>query len=118
MNTYFYRKITTSWNLLSHHVTIVFYLPNIILYSRELHVCSTVKNLATIIATATPIDKRRIKRSATTGAWLSTTLPNILNGSDISADEFRDGVRLCLGMQPTALPPRCDGCDERFTIEQ
>jgi hypothetical protein len=72
-------------------------------------------NLATIIATATPLDKRRIKRSATTGAWL-TTLPNILNGSDLSADEFRDGVRLRLGMQPTSLPPHCDGCDERFTI--
>jgi hypothetical protein len=54
--------------------------------------------------------------SATTGAWL-TTLPNILNGSDLSADKFRDGVRLRLGMQPTSLPPRCDGCDERFTIE-
>jgi hypothetical protein len=73
-------------------------------------------NLATIIATATSTDKRRIKRSATTGAWL-TTLPNTLNGSDLSADEFRDGVRLRLGLQPTALPPRCDGCDERFTID-
>jgi hypothetical protein len=42
----------------------------------------------------------------------------IITVSDLSADEFRDGVRLRLGMQPTALPPRCDhGCDERFTIE-
>jgi hypothetical protein len=72
--------------------------------------------LGTILSTATPFDKRRIKRSSTTGAWL-TTLPNLLNGSDLSADEFRDGVRLRLGLKPTALPSRCDGCGERFTTE-
>ena len=73
-------------------------------------------NLSTILANAKPMDKRRIKRSAKTGAWL-TTLPNLLNGSDLSADEFRDGARLRLGLTPTALPPRCDGCNERFTTE-
>jgi hypothetical protein len=73
-------------------------------------------SLATILSAAPPLDKRRIKRSSSTGAWL-TTLPNLLNGSDLSADEFRDGVRLRLGLQPTALPPRCDGCGERFTTE-
>ena len=60
--------------------------------------------LTAILSTATPIDKRRIKRSATTGAWL-TTLPNLLNGSELSAEEFRDGVRLRLGLKPTSLPP-------------
>jgi hypothetical protein len=73
--------------------------------------------LSTILATAKPLDKRRIKRSANTGAWL-TTLPTLLNGSDLSTDEFRDGARLRLGMTPpTALPPRCDGWGERFTTE-
>jgi hypothetical protein len=62
------------------------------------------------------MDKPRIQRSTTTGAWL-TTLPNLLNGSDLSAKEFRDGFRLHLGLKPTALPPRCDGCGERFTTE-
>jgi hypothetical protein len=56
------------------------------------------------------------KRSASTGAWL-TTLPNLLNGSDLSAEEFRDGDRLRLGLKPTSLPPRCNGCGEHFTIE-
>jgi hypothetical protein len=73
-------------------------------------------NLTAILNNATPLEKRRIKRSKTTGAWL-TTLPNTLNGSHLSADEFRDGVRLRLGLQPTALPPRCNGCGERFTTE-
>jgi hypothetical protein len=74
------------------------------------------ENLHTILGQATQLEKRRLKRSASTGAWL-TTLPNILNGSDLSADEFRDGVRLRIGLQPTALPPTCDGCGERFTTE-
>jgi hypothetical protein len=74
------------------------------------------ETLSNLLAASTPFDKRRIVRSASTGAWL-TTLPNTLNGSDLSTEEFRDGVRLRLGLQPTALPTRCDGCDERFTIE-
>jgi hypothetical protein len=69
-----------------------------------------------ILKGARPMDKRRILRSAATGAWLST-LPSLLNGSDLSAEEFRDGVRLRFGLPPTSLPPRCDGCGERFTTE-
>ena len=73
--------------------------------------------LSKLLAASTPFDRQHIIRSASsTGAWL-TTLPNLLNGSDLSTDEFRDGVRLCLGIKPTALPLCCDGCDERFTIE-
>jgi hypothetical protein len=72
--------------------------------------------LFTILAAAKPMEKRRITRSADTGAWL-TTLPTLLNGSDLSADEFRDGARLRLGLTPTALPPQCDGCGERFTTD-
>jgi hypothetical protein len=76
-------------------------------YDAELH---------SILRNATPMEKRRITRSASTGAWL-TTMPNLLNGSDLSAEEFRDGLRLRLGLTPTALPPRCDGCGDHFTIE-
>ncbi|KAI2493422.1 hypothetical protein MHU86_21121 [Fragilaria crotonensis] len=72
--------------------------------------------LDAILASSRPLEKRRIVRSAATGAWLST-LPSLLNGSDLSAEEFRDGVRLRLGLPPTSLPPRCDGCGERFTTE-
>ena len=72
--------------------------------------------LEAILEGSRPMEKRRIQRSAATGAWLST-LPNLLNGSDLSAEEFRDGVRLRLGLTPLSLPPRCDGCGERFTTE-
>jgi hypothetical protein len=72
--------------------------------------------LHTILRNATPMEKRRIIRSASTGAWL-TTMPNLLNGSDLSADAFQDGLCLRIGLKPTALPPRCDGCGDHFTIE-
>jgi hypothetical protein len=77
---------------------------------------ATDNRLAAILRGARPMEKRRIIRSAATGAWLSTR-PSLLNGSDLSAEEFRDGVRLRLGLPPTSLPPRCDGCGERFTTE-
>jgi hypothetical protein len=77
---------------------------------------ATESRLAAILEESRPMEKRRITRSATTGAWLSTR-PSLLNGSDLSAEEFRDGVRLRLGLTPTSLPPRCDGCGERFTTE-
>ena len=77
---------------------------------------SNASHLSAIMKNASTMDKRRIQRSASTGAWL-TTMPNLLNGSDLSAEEFRDGLRLRLGLTPTAMPPRCDGCGERFTTE-
>ncbi|KAI2498784.1 hypothetical protein MHU86_15687 [Fragilaria crotonensis] len=77
---------------------------------------ATEGRLAAILDGSRPMEKRRIIRSAATGAWLSTR-PSLLNGSDLSAEEFRDGVRLRLGLTPTSLPPRCDGCGERFTTE-
>ena len=77
---------------------------------------ATEGRLAAILDGSRPMAKRRIIRSAATGAWLSTR-PSLLNGSDLSAEEFRDGVRLRLGLPPTSLPPRCDGCGERFTTE-
>ncbi|KAI2504762.1 hypothetical protein MHU86_9698 [Fragilaria crotonensis] len=76
---------------------------------------ATEGRLAAILDGSRPMEKRRIIRSAATGAWLSR--PSLLNGSDLSAEEFRDGVRLRLGLTPTSLPPRCDGCGERFTTE-
>ena len=60
--------------------------------------------------------QKRLKRSKRTGTWL-TLLPNRLNGTDLSATEFRDGIRLRFGLVPLALPHRCDGCQQRFTVD-
>jgi hypothetical protein len=54
-------------------------------------------------------------RDRETGAWL-TAMPDRLNGTDLSADEFRDSLRLRLGLIPTSLPARCDGCRQMFSV--
>jgi hypothetical protein len=50
-----------------------------------------------------------------TGMWLTTT-PTRLNGTELSADKFRDSLRLRLGLTPLALPASCDGCGQPFTV--
>jgi hypothetical protein len=67
-------------------------------------------------SSAGAVDARRMQRATETGAWL-TAMPNTLNGTDLSADEFKDNLRLRLGLCPTSLPRRCEGCNERFTVE-
>jgi hypothetical protein len=54
-------------------------------------------------------------RAKETGTWL-TTMPNCLNATELSADEFRDSLRLRLGLAPLGLPDRCDGCGHRFSL--
>jgi hypothetical protein len=41
-------------------------------------------------------------------------MPNTLNGTELSADEFRDNLRLRFGLTPLSLPDKCDGCDANF----
>ena len=51
-----------------------------------------------------------------TGTWL-TTHPSTRNGTELSADEFRDGVLLRYGDTPPHLPAKCDGCGVPFTVD-
>ena len=50
---------------------------------------------------------RRMGRSKETGAWLNS-LPNTLNGTVLSEEEFRDSLRLRFGLAPLKLPSTCD----------
>jgi hypothetical protein len=59
---------------------------------------------------------RRMERAKETGAWLTAT-PDRLNGTELSAEEFRDSLRLRFGLSPLSLPQRCEGCKQRFTVE-
>jgi hypothetical protein len=45
--------------------------------------------------------------------WL-TTMPDRLNGTVLSADEFRDSLRLRFGLVSIGLPDRCYGCGQRL----
>ena len=61
-------------------------------------------------------EKWRIKRSCLSGSWLTCT-PSYLNGTELSADEYRDNVRLRYNLKPLNLPERCDGCGAQMTVE-
>jgi hypothetical protein len=65
---------------------------------------------------ATAGEKRRLDRARETGGWLNI-LPDSLNGTELSTEEFRDSLRIRLGFTPTALPEKCDGCGHCFTVE-
>jgi hypothetical protein len=68
-----------------------------------------------LLAESAPQVQRRIKRSTECGSWL-TAMPSRLNGTELSALEFRDALRLRYGIVPTSMPIACDGCGERFTV--
>ena len=67
-------------------------------------------------ASDSPADGRRNKRNCASGVWL-TVVPSRLNGTSISADEWRDNVRLRYNHLPLDMPQQCDGCNERMTVE-
>ncbi len=60
--------------------------------------------------------QRRIKRAGDTGLWL-TMAPDTLNGTELSAEEFRDNLCLRYGITLPDLPDKCDGCGAPFTME-
>ena len=72
--------------------------------------------LESLAAASRPIQARQLRRACDTGAWL-TAMPDRLNGTELAADEFRDSLRLRLGLSPIGLPTSCDGCNQRFTVE-
>jgi hypothetical protein len=49
-------------------------------------------------------------------AWLSV-LPSNINGTKLSAQEFRDAIHIRYGITLPDLPEVCDGCDASFTLQ-
>ncbi len=66
--------------------------------------------------TATVRESRRLHRNRFNGAWLHL-LPSEANCTILTALEYRDSVRLRMGMQPQHLEPYCDGCGKQFSVE-
>jgi hypothetical protein len=56
-----------------------------------------------------------ILRGQDTGQWL-TVPPSIVNGTELSAQEFRDSILLRYARTPADLPTHCDGCDQKFSV--
>lgn len=63
-----------------------------------------------------PAEKRRLERNRVSGIWLSV-LPSRLNGNDLSAEEFRDNLRLRYNLKHVDMPANCDGCGKTMTVE-
>ena len=64
-----------------------------------------------------PANKRRRQKSFMgTGDFL-TAIPHRLNGTILSAEEWRDNVRLLFNLEPLDMPQHCDGCMSRMTVE-
>jgi hypothetical protein len=64
---------------------------------------------------AAPLPKRALLRSKENGAGL-TTYPSYMNGTELSAEEFRDNLRLRFALCHLDLPSHCDGCGQRFSV--
>jgi hypothetical protein len=71
--------------------------------------------LAAILSTVPPLLKRALTRAKENGRWLSVT-PSTVNGTELSAQEWRDAAHLRHGRAPGDLPSHCDGCGQKFSI--
>jgi hypothetical protein len=60
--------------------------------------------------------RRTVERGKQTGQWLSIT-PSTFNGTELSAQEFRDALLLRYGRSPGDLPSHCDGCGQKSGIQ-
>ncbi len=60
--------------------------------------------------------KRCDKRNCRAGIWLSV-IPTRMNGTNLSANEWRDNTRLRYNLKPLDMPQLCDGCMCPMTVE-
>ena len=63
-----------------------------------------------------PAKARGDERNCAAGTWLSV-FPNRLNGNGLSANKWRDNVRLRYNHSPLDMPAACDGCGAKMTVE-
>jgi hypothetical protein len=73
--------------------------------------------LATQLAALTnDPDKEHLQRACDTGRFL-TLFPSLNHDTNLSGGEFRDRILYRYAMQPSDLPPTCDGCDKPFSVD-
>jgi hypothetical protein len=63
-----------------------------------------------------PLVGRQDNWNCAAGAWLSV-FPNQLNGTGLSADEWRDNDRLRYNHTPLDMPAACDGCRAKMLVK-
>ena len=82
---------------------------------KKLHDADLEASLKPIVDAATQTAARRMTRSRQCGAWL-TTMPDTVNNTDLTKEEFRDSLRIRYGLEPLNIPSKCDGCHQDFTV--
>ena len=50
------------------------------------------------------------------GAWL-TVVPDLMNWTTLSTEDFRDNLRIRFGLQPQGLRQTCDGYGGKLTVD-
>ena len=65
---------------------------------------------------ASKATQKKLGRIGECGAWL-VLQPNKLNGTCLTAEEWRDNARIRYGYRPVDLCSHCDGCGAGFTVE-
>ena len=58
----------------------------------------------------------KLERATVTGAWL-TVVPDLLNRTTLTAEEFRDNLRIRFGMLPLDLQQTCSGRGEKLALD-
>jgi hypothetical protein len=73
--------------------------------------------LSRLLRPLPPEKKRIIERGRRTGAWISVQ-PSTVNGTELSAKEFRDATHLRYGQVPPNFPITCDSCScNNFSVQ-
>ena len=68
-------------------------------------------------ARGNPTEKRRYKKALQGTGMFLTAIPNRLNGTILSAEQWRDNVRLLYNLEPLNMPSKCDGCGAKLTVD-
>ncbi len=97
----------------AYHLEVIATVKAAVLKRRtELHEATLAAVVAKIRCGGT---RRTILRGKLTGQWLSV-VPSTVNGTELSAEEFRDSLLLRYALTPSNLPAQCDGCGQSFSV--
>jgi hypothetical protein len=84
---------------------------------RQENAAENKAKLTTILADALPDTQQTIKRGQDSGMWFSVAPTTVnVNGTELSAQEFRDMLLVRFDKTSTDLPTHCDGCYKPFDL--
>jgi hypothetical protein len=91
------------------------YLPNDMRACPFIHVWKYCHSLNDLASKMSCNNRSTILRGKETGQWLPV-LPSTVNGTELSAQEFRDALLLRYARCPPDLPIQCNRCQHKFSV--